>query len=301
MEFRRLYYFYILTEYMNFTKAADYLHITQPTLSQQIAELENFLEIKLFNRTNKKVELTAAGEALQQETAKLLAQYDRCIQVSSSYKEGYAGQITIASLDVIEPTFLPQFLKYFMCKYENIQINLNTANYSEMLSMVEKNTTDFAMTLMPVFHKTHDIKMLKVNMDRLVIGIPNIEPYKSIQALPDIRINEILSLPGIMFTGWYKCEEAVTYLRTFSKDLSISYMDSASLTIMTILKRNGFTLAPEKWLNFMDAPRNLHHILLPKEYSDLNFGLMYNISNPNPCLPLFLKEATDYLKKESTA
>ncbi|MGN1155406.1 MAG: LysR family transcriptional regulator [Agathobacter sp.] len=299
MEFRRLYYFYILTQNMNFTKTAQALHITQPTLSQQIAELENTLGLKLFERTNRMVTLSPAGEALKYEAEKLFVQYERCIDVANIFRSGFAGKLNIVSLDVVEPTFLPQFLSYFTEKYPSIEVTISNAYFSVMFSMIEKASADFALTLMPTSKVYTNIKTLPANKDRLVIGIPKNHEYEGIKDVNNPKIEQILTHPGFMFSGWYSCTETIAYLKSIHDPLNLTYYDSASVMIMKLIEKKGFTIAPEKWLNFMDPQKALQYIELPEPYSALDFGLIYNTDNPNPCVPLFMKEATEFIAQSS--
>ena len=91
MELRHLRYFIAVAEELNFTRAAEKLHIAQPPLSQQIQHLEAELGFQLFRRTKRTVHLTAAGQVFFEEAGKILQQVDRAIQLGRQTSRGELG------------------------------------------------------------------------------------------------------------------------------------------------------------------------------------------------------------------
>lgn len=101
MDLRQLRYFLAVAEELSFTRAAERLHISQPPLSQQIAQLEGELDTRLFSRTSRRVELTAAGEELQVQARALLDQAERARQQVKAIGAGRTGQIEIGATGTI--------------------------------------------------------------------------------------------------------------------------------------------------------------------------------------------------------
>lgn len=95
MEMRQLRYFITLSEELNFTRAAQRLHIVQPALSRQIRELEKDLGILLFNRNKRIVELTEAGRIFLPEAIKTLEQADYAVAQARRAQAGAVGKIEI--------------------------------------------------------------------------------------------------------------------------------------------------------------------------------------------------------------
>ncbi|MCY7386140.1 MAG: LysR family transcriptional regulator [Microcoleus sp. CAN_BIN18] len=114
MELRHLRYFIAVAEELNFTRAAERLHMAQPPLSQQIQHLEAELGFQLFRRTKRTVVLTEAGQVFFEESQKILLQVDRAIQLAQQTSRGELGQLTIGFVSfAAENNLVPAILQAF--------------------------------------------------------------------------------------------------------------------------------------------------------------------------------------------
>ena len=95
VELRHIRYFIAVAEHLNFSKAAQQLHIAQPPLSRQIRQLEDDLGVVLFLRTKRKVELTKAGQAFLEEARKLMMQAGHATEVARHAQKGESGVVRI--------------------------------------------------------------------------------------------------------------------------------------------------------------------------------------------------------------
>src|ERR1700691_6333100 len=95
VELRHVRYFIAVAEYLNFSKAAEQLHIAQPPLSRQIRQLEEDLGVTLFLRSKRRVELTKAGQAFLEEARKLIVQAGHAAQAARHAQKGESGTVRV--------------------------------------------------------------------------------------------------------------------------------------------------------------------------------------------------------------
>src|SRR5215510_10578687 len=99
MELRHLRYFLALAEELHFGRAAARLHIAQPGLSQQIQALERELEVALFDRTRRRVQLTVAGQILLDEGTRALGEFERALDLARRSGLGQIGRLTLGAVE----------------------------------------------------------------------------------------------------------------------------------------------------------------------------------------------------------
>jgi len=114
MELRHLRYFDALAEALNFTRAAQRLHVTQSTLSHQIRQLEDELGYPLFDRTTKKVAMTEAGEVLRSHMVPALQQIDRGVQALRDAPPTLQGSIRLGTTHSFNTRLVPQCVSTFL-------------------------------------------------------------------------------------------------------------------------------------------------------------------------------------------
>lgn len=141
MELRNLKTFQLAAEYLNFTKAAQELKFTQPTVTAQIQALEQELQQELFMRVGKKTYLTPAGEILKRYT-------DQIFQLIDETKAALAelslpqGKITIAASETYCTHYFPPILSQYMKMHPNVQLNLISCHSPQVIEGVIDNRFD---------------------------------------------------------------------------------------------------------------------------------------------------------------
>src|SRR5690606_29515366 len=107
MELRHLRYYLTVVKHLNFTKAAEELHMAQPPLSRQIRELEEAMGLSLFERRGKRIFLTSAGEVFADRAKLVLAAVDAAVVDTQRAARGETGRIAIGFFEHIAYTLLP--------------------------------------------------------------------------------------------------------------------------------------------------------------------------------------------------
>lgn len=144
MNFRKLKIFYETARYLNMTKVAKEMYISQPSISQSINELEVELGVKLFDRMGKKLFLTHEGEVFLNYTRRILNLYDEGVKSIREFTDNKKGKIVIGASTTIGIYILPEIIKDFSSKFRDIEISLIIENTKNIEKLILENKVDFA-------------------------------------------------------------------------------------------------------------------------------------------------------------
>lgn len=149
MELRILRYFLMIAKTENITKAAELLHISQPTLSRQIRELEDELGVLLFDRTARKLHLTQEGMLLKERAEEILELTDKTIMDLKSDSESLNGVITITSGLMHSTVLLSRMISDFRKQYPGVQFSIITSTADSSKYQLDRGLADFGVMLEP--------------------------------------------------------------------------------------------------------------------------------------------------------
>ena len=150
MEFRVLKYFLMVAREENITKAAALLHLTQPTLSRQLMQLEAELGVKLFHRSKHSIILTEDGMLLKRRAQEIISLSDKTVQELSHKEDVLSGEIAIGCGETKNMLFLSEQIKKFRQKYPLVQFSIHSAIADDIKERIEKGTLDIGLLMEPV-------------------------------------------------------------------------------------------------------------------------------------------------------
>lgn len=150
MELRVLRYFLMTAREENITKAAALLHITQPTLSRQLMQLEDELGVKLFSRSNHNIKLTEDGMLLRRRAQELVSLAEKTKEELSGGREELSGEISIGCGETRNMDFLSAQIAAFRQKYPRVRFTIYTANADDIKERIEKGLIDLGLLMEPV-------------------------------------------------------------------------------------------------------------------------------------------------------
>lgn len=297
MELRHLEYFLMVSNELHFTKAAEKLGISQPTLSHQIKMLENEVGYPLFNRIGKKIELTKIGEIVRQETLNIKGSIHCMSSQIEAMKELEIGELRVAVLPGEITDLTSTLCIRFNQLYRNIKVFIDTTDQVE--SAVLENRADFGIG----FHlKSNDLLQVnklyeeefylisnKQNREQKVpfssvlsgplILFPNKHQCRKIldqtsyeigkQLEPIVETSSIQSILNLVRNGVGRSIVSRTLFEFYdTKDLFYQHIEKPSLTseVSLVMKKNGF-------VNF--AARQFIKLLV-REIEKLNFNIEKN-------------------------
>ena len=160
--------FSILSENRHFSKTAKKLNIAQPAVSRQIKELEKQLNVTLFLRDNKRVELTPQGKLFAEQLGPLITGLDNCLDGISNFNQEMTGEILFsAPKELGELLFIP-FLKKFIKMYPFVKVDLRLGSTSQIQEQILSGEIDCGITLEPSLHENLSVFKLMAQKSFLV-------------------------------------------------------------------------------------------------------------------------------------
>ncbi len=150
MTITQLKYVIAVAENQNFTKAAEKTFVTQPTLSMQIQKLEEELDILIFDRSKKPIELTAVGKKIVEQARNIVNESVRMQDVVDQEKGFIGGTFKLGIIPTIMPTLLPMFLKTFSNRYPRVQLKIEELNTDEIITKINDGYLDGAIAATPL-------------------------------------------------------------------------------------------------------------------------------------------------------
>jgi DNA-binding transcriptional LysR family regulator len=189
---RRLQVFHTVARLLSFTKAAETLHMTQPAVTFQIRQLEEYFNTRLFDRTHNRINLTAAGERVFEYADKIIALYAEMDSKVRELTGDVSGILIIGASTTIAEYVLPSLLGEFKERHGGINIRLRVSNSIGIVHMVEDNSVDVGIVESPVTNKN-----LVVDVcwhDKLVFICP---PQHPLATKSSVKIDDFLGLPFV--------------------------------------------------------------------------------------------------------
>lgn len=156
MELRVLRYFLAVVREENITRAADVLHITQPTLSRQLSMLEEELGVKLMERGARRIVLTNEGLLLRRRAEELVALADKTEQEFAGQSDTVEGRISIGSGEIAAVSALARCCEAFHAQYPLVSFDLLTANADVVKEQMDKGLLDIGLLLEPIDMDKYD-------------------------------------------------------------------------------------------------------------------------------------------------
>lgn len=146
MELRHLRYFITVAEELNFSKAALKLYTAQPSLSQQIKDLEEDVGVKLLHRTKRKVELTEEGAVFLEQARLTLAQADKAVAMARQVSQAKQQMLRIGFVPVAEMKIFPYVLPNLRVQNPDLKIELLSMNNNDQMKAIKKGELDITFT-----------------------------------------------------------------------------------------------------------------------------------------------------------
>jgi LysR family hydrogen peroxide-inducible transcriptional activator len=150
LELRQLIYALQISEDKNFSRAAEKLHIAQPSLSQQIAKLEKEIGVLLFKRNTNSVDLTYAGSLFVEKAQKIIDMMEQLKKEMNDISQMRKGKLTVGSLPITGSHVLPLVLPVFQEQYPDIEVVLVEETSANLETLTANGQTDISLLSLPL-------------------------------------------------------------------------------------------------------------------------------------------------------
>jgi DNA-binding transcriptional LysR family regulator len=159
-EARQLQYFVAVAEDLNFTRAAERLHVVQQSLSTAIAQLEALLGVRLFERTTRSVRLTSAGEAWLPHAREALAAIDAAAKAAEDLAAGRSGRLRIGLAATGALTLTPALVRAYRVEHPSVGVTTEHFDFTDPTGGLRQGTTDVAIVRPPFINDGIDVLVL---------------------------------------------------------------------------------------------------------------------------------------------
>lgn len=164
--------FIAVADELHFGRAALRLHMTQPPLTQAIANLEQQIGVRLFDRTKRSVQLTPAGHAVLPDARDLLARALALPQQARAAADGKVGRLRVAFVSTVGFGLLPQLVQAFRAEFPNVALELVEATGDVQLGLLERGEIDAGFMLHSPGFATPGLEHARIVRERLVVALP---------------------------------------------------------------------------------------------------------------------------------
>lgn len=261
MELRVLRYFLTVVNEESITKAADTLHITQPTLSRQLAQMEDEIGVKLFDRGSRKITLTNEGILLRRRAEEILQLVDKTEKEMTEQEKLVDGEISIGCGELASVQIVSELIKSFQERYPLVRYDIHTANADHIRERLDKGLTDIGLLLEPVDIEKYEFIRMHIKEKWVVLMRPD-DPLAENES---VTPKELSKLPVCLVKRPLVKNELASWFGNYFKNLHIVFTSNMS-TNAAIMVQNGlaYALVLEGSLPYLNTKQICYRPLSPE-------------------------------------
>ena len=251
MTLQQLKYIVAIDRYRSFAKAADALGISQPTLSAMLVKLEDELDVRIFERSNKSVTPTIAGEKIIRQAERTIAEAERINELVSEDKGDVAGDLRLCVVSSIAPYILPKFIRFYTEDYPQVRLSIIELKGDAIQAELQQGHIDGAIATGGHAHPG----MLEIPLytERFMVYL-SADCWRKLPVFrPENLEHEKM---WIMRDAQCLRDSAFSFCKARTKGRRVYEAGSIDTLIRIVDENGGFTIIPEMHLPFLsDAQR----------------------------------------------
>ncbi|MGW4354764.1 LysR family transcriptional regulator [Nocardia sp. NPDC004582] len=271
---RQLRYFVAVAEDLSFTRAAQRLHVAQQGLSAQIKQLEQALDLVLFTRTTRSVELTAAGEALLEGVRGALTTLGLAVEQARVAQRRESDRLVLGFLEGAALTLTEPILAAFRDKHPGVTVDMRQFGYEDPTAGLADGTVDVAFVRLPF--RAEGIRFESLFTEPLVALVPAAHP---LTGLPEVRVRDLLDEPLLgaatddpVWNAFWELHDhregcpAPVVSRSKSLLEELHKVSAGVGVVLTVASARWMPFPRVRLLPIVDAPRNEVTVAWPAEH-----------------------------------
>lgn len=261
MEIRVLRYFLTVVREQSITKASEVLHITQPTLSRQLAQMEEEVGVKLFDRGTRKITLTNEGLLLRRRAEEILQLVDKTERELVIQEEQVEGKITIGCGEIASVQLLPDLFQSFHEKYPRVTFDIYTATADHVKDQMDRGLVDIGLLLEPIDIEKYDFIRLDMKERWVVLMRPD-SPLAKKDA---VTAGELSELPLILPRRLRVQSELASWFGDYYENLNVLFTSNLSTNGAIMVSQGlAYSVVVEGSVPFWDQSKITYRPLSPE-------------------------------------
>lgn len=261
MEIRVLRYFLTVVREESITKASEVLHITQPTLSRQLAQMEEEIGVKLFDRGSRKIQLTNEGILLRRRAEEILQLVEQTEKELVEQEAQVEGSISIGCGETASVQLLPELFDSFRKRYPRVSFDLFTATADLVKEQLDKGLLDIGLLLEPVDMEKYDFIRLNIKEKWVVLMRPD-DPLAQKEA---VTAKDLSALPLILPRRMRVQNELASWFGDYYTKLNVAFTSNLNTNGAIMVSRGlAYSLVIEGAVSFWDPAKVTYRPLYPE-------------------------------------
>jgi LysR family transcriptional regulator, hca operon transcriptional activator len=244
MELRHLRYFVAVAEELNFTRAAARLHTSQPSLSQQIRQLEAGVGVRLLERSRQHVALTSAGRIFLREAKEILGRVEHAGRLAKQAADGRAGDLSVGTFPAADVRILPALRPLLAAHLPDLRLILHSKYAVEPVAGLLAGTLDVAFVRGPI--ESDELQSRELLREQIVMMLPAHHPLARRKRVPVELLNDLpcITMERSLAPGLYDAIASL-YRQAHIRMHAVSSADNVLGHLRLVQEGLGFALLPD--------------------------------------------------------
>ena len=270
MNLQQLKYIMAIDRFRNFAKAADACNISQPTLSAMLMKLEAELDVRIFERSNKMVTLTAVGEKILRQAQTVVMEIDRITEIVREEKGALSDAFSLSVGPTIAPYLLPKFIKHYRESYPSVALSISEMKANFMLDALLRGELDAGIAIadnvrpgileIPLYSERFYVYLAESCWRKLPVFKPENLEHENMWIMKEAQCLR---------------DSAFSFCKMRSKGRHIYEAGSIETLIRIVDENGGYTIIPEMHLPFLTEQQRANVRKIEGDYLSLRRVSLY--------------------------